>query len=35
MNITEVTTRVGAHTKRKRVGRGEGSGGARRPAAGL
>jgi large subunit ribosomal protein L15 len=26
MNITEVTTRVGAHTKRKRVGRGEGSG---------
>lgn len=26
MNITEVTTRVGAHTKRRRVGRGEGSG---------
>ncbi len=26
MNITEITTRVGAHTKRKRVGRGEGSG---------
>jgi len=26
MNITEVTARVGPHTKRKRVGRGEGSG---------
>lgn len=26
MNITEITSRVGAHAKRKRVGRGEGSG---------
>ena len=26
MNITEVTTQVGAHRKRRRVGRGEGSG---------
>ena len=26
MNITEITTRAGPHTKRKRVGRGEGSG---------
>ena len=26
MNITEITTKAGAHTKRRRVGRGEGSG---------
>lgn len=26
MNITDITTRAGAHTRRKRVGRGEGSG---------